>query len=151
MDKTNKVQREIDGKLVDVYLEYFVYGTGWINLAAVAGSTATAIMNISSDADFECNYIQAVVKQAGVLITTFGGTVQIDDSGRGRKFFNQQIPIDSIAGRGGLPYPLSPPRWFRRNSSITLSLTNSPTGIETDVFLSFHGNKMYFREAQGKR
>jgi hypothetical protein len=129
------------------YLLYFVYTSGWVTVPAVVGGAVTHTMSILADADFEANYMTLAMKQADVLVTNWGGDVQIDDSGRGRTLFNVPLCADAIAGRGGLPYPFNPARWFRRNSSIILTFTNN-VATATYVQLAFHGNKMYFDKGE---
>jgi hypothetical protein len=124
-----------------VYYLYFCYSTGWVTLPAVAGSVTNTVLNILADADFQANYMTITVKQANVLVANWGGSVQIDDSSRGRTLFNQASAVDAFAGSGQLPYPFNPPRLFRRNSSVTISFTNN-VATATEVQLVFHGNKL---------
>lgn len=123
------------------YMLYFVYATPWVTLPAVAGSVTVSILNILADADFQSNYMTIAVQQANVLVLAWAGSVQIDDSGRGRTLFNQAIAVDAFRGTGELPYPFKPPRLFRRNSSVSVSFTNN-VATETIVQLALHGNKL---------
>lgn len=123
------------------YLLYFVYSTPWVVLPAVAGSVTVSVLNILADADFQVNYMTIAVRQANVLVVTWAGDVQIDDSGRGRTLFNIATAVDAFRGTGELPYPFKPPRLFRRNSSVSISFTNNVATV-TDVQLSLHGNKL---------
>ena len=131
----------------DIYLIYFVYATSWITVPAAAGGTVTATLNIMADADFQANYATVTVKQSDVLVANWGGSVQIDDSARGRTLFNVPLAVEHIRGYGGLPYPFSPPRWFRRNSSVLITLTNN-VATATFVQIAFHGNKMFFEKTE---
>jgi len=125
-----------------VYLLYFVYTTGWFTVDNVVGATATHTLNIIADADFQAVYMTVAVRQVNVLVANWAGDVQVEDSARGRTLFNTALAADAIAGAGGLPYPFNPPRLFRRNSSVLVTITNNIT-TETDVQVAFHGNKMY--------
>lgn len=124
------------------YKLYFVYTTGWFALPAVIGSATTNTLSISADADFQANYMTLAIRQAGVLVLNWGGSIQANDSGRGRTLFNIPLAADAIAGRSGLPYPFNPARLFRRNSSIIITAVNN-VATATDVELAFHGNKLY--------
>ncbi len=125
-----------------ILLQSFVYTTGWVPLNAAIGAATPFTLSILADADFECNYITGAVRQGDVLVANWAGSVQIDDSGRGRTIFNAAVAFDSIAGDGRQPYPFNPPRLFRANSSIVITFT---TNVVTagDVELAFHGNKRY--------
>ena len=124
-----------------MYLLSFAYATGPIVVPAAVGGAIAANLNILADHDFQCNYITASVIQAGVLVANWAGTIQIEDSAVGRTMFNAAIPLHSVAGSGELPYPFNPPRLFRRNSSVVITLTNNVV-TATTVHIVFHGNKL---------
>ena len=120
---------------------WFFYSVPYTVIAAVALAQNTAVVNISADADFEWVYCTAVVKQAGLIVTNWSGTVMIEDNSPGRTLFNTPIPLDAIAGNGRQPYPLSPPRLLYKNSTLTLTFTNF-VATETHVSVTLHGNKL---------
>jgi len=122
-------------------LKNFVYGTGWINLLAVIGDVNQAVVNIASDASFRINYLAIAVEQAGVIILNWAGLIQINDSAMGQTFFDIPVPVDSLRGAGGLPYPMNPPRMVKANASLTVALTQS-IAVVTNVFVSFQGEKL---------
>jgi len=123
-------------------LQSFVYTTGWVTVAAAIGGATPFTLSILADADFECNYITGAVRQAGVLVGNWAGSVQVNDSGRGRTLFNAALAFDAIAGDGRQPYPFNPPRLLRANSSFVVTFTNNVV-TATDCQLAFHGNKRY--------
>jgi hypothetical protein len=126
----------------DQYLMlYFCYTTGWVVCPAVAGGVTNFVLNILADAPFQANYMTISVRQANVLVANWAGSIQIDDSARGKTLFNQAAPVQAFAGTGQLPYPFNPPRVFEANSSVTISFTNN-VAVVTDVALTLHGNKM---------
>ena len=123
-------------------LQSFIYTTGWIRLATVAGNAVEFVLTIGADADFKCNYVTCHVRQSNVLVANWAGDIVLNDSGKGRTLSNQAIALDAIAGNGQLPYPFNPPRIFPANSSLVLTITNN-VATATDAQVCFHGNKMY--------
>lgn len=126
----------------DVLRQSFIYTTGQFVVPAAIGGAGVFTLSILADADFECNYVTGSVIQAGVLVVNWGGTVQVNDSGRGRTLFNAPLGFDHIAGDGRQPYPFNPPRLFRANSSLVITFTNNVV-TATIAELAFHGNKLY--------
>lgn len=122
---------------------YYCYSTGIITVAGVVGAQNQATINVLADAPFACYYITGTVVQAGlVLVPTWGGTVQIDDTGVGRTFFDVPIRFDNIAGNARQPYPLPMPRRVARNSTLLVTFTNT-IATATDVEMVLHGYKLY--------
>lgn len=126
-------------------LQSFIYTTGWITLAVVAGNAVEFVLTIGADADFKCNYVTCHVRQANLLVANWAGDIVLNDSGKGRTLSNQAIAVDAIAGNGQLPYPFNPPRIFPANSSMVLTITNN-VATATQLQVCFHGNKMYKNE-----
>jgi len=124
------------------YLQYFCYSTGWITLAAAAGAVGTATLSILADANFMARYMTIAVKQANVLVTNWGGSLQINDSGVGRDLINIATAVQAFQGSGQLPYPFDPPRVFARNSGLVITFTNN-VATETHVQLVLHGSKVF--------
>lgn len=140
------IKKRLKGEQMAVFRQYFVYTTEVMILPATIGATVTSTVNILADANFECNYITGIIKQAGKLIADWGGLIQINDSALGKTFFNVATPFDSIAGDARQPYPLNPPRMIKARASLVITVTNS-VATESHVILSFHGNKLYPGEA----
>lgn len=120
----------------------FTYTTGWRTLPIIVGNQLQVTLAILADADFECVYLTGGARQAGLLVATWSGLIQIQDSSAGREMFNVAVPFDAIAGTGRQPYPLQPPRRWQANSSIIITWT-VPVVTATDVYVAFHGNKLY--------
>lgn len=124
--------------------QYFAYSTGWFATAAAAGAAATATLQIQADADFQANYMTIAVRQANLIIANFAGDIIINDTAVGRTLFNVPSAIDAFIGNGQLPYPFNPPRLFKKNSTITITVNNPPVlAIATGVQVVFHGNKLW--------
>jgi len=104
--------------------QFFAYSTGQVAVAGVVGTTAADTIIIGADAPFELQYLAFSVEQASLLIFNWAGLVQIDDSGAGRTFFDQPVPINCIAGTGAQPFVMLTPRLVQANSSLTVTFTN---------------------------
>jgi len=124
------------------YLQYFCYSTDWITLAAIVGNTGNATLSIGADANFMARYMTIAVKQANVLVTNWGGSLQINDSGVARDLFNIPTAVQAFQGSGQLPYPFDPPRVFARNSGLVVTFTNN-VATATEVQLVLHGSKVF--------
>lgn len=122
---------------------YYAYSTGIVTVAGVVGAQVQATIQILADAPFAAYYITGSVTQAALtLFATWAGTVQIDDTGVGRTFFDQPIRFDNIAGNARQPYPLPMPRRVARNSTLLVTFTNN-IATATDVEMVLHGYKLY--------
>lgn len=119
---------------------YYVYSHA--NLVLGANATVAVTIAVLADADFAAHYITGQVLQANVLVANWGGTLQIDDTGVGRTFFNQAINFDAIAGDARQPYPMPIPRRVARNSTLVLTYVNNVATVTT-VQLQIHGYKLY--------
>ncbi len=104
--------------------QFFGYSTGPVTLAAVVGVTGPSTISIGGDADFELQYMTYLVEQASLAIVNWAGLVQINDSGVGRDFFSQAVPLNCVAGTGAQPLVLLTPRLVPKNSSLTVTFTN---------------------------
>lgn len=120
----------------------FFYTSGLSTSMTAVGGSVGLVISILADAEFLCKYITCGVLQAGVLVQNWGGTIQINDSASGRSLFNSPALISHILGDGRLPYPLSPPRIFARNSTITIDLVSNVV-TPTTVALCLHGVKIF--------
>ena len=127
------------------YLLYYVYSTAPVIFGAAAGTLAANI-TIDGSADFRANYLTISVSQANLIVVNWGGTIQIDETGKGRTLFDRPIMVDALRGIGQLPYRFEPPRLFRRNSTVTVTLVN-PVAVATTVQVALHGHKLMDSEA----
>lgn len=121
------------------YRKHFSYSTGPV--VVPANGTATGIITIDADADFECRFFEGSAIQAGVLIFNWAGTILITDSALSFGLSNVAITFDAIAGNGRQPYPLEPAKRIKKNSSLTFAF-NDPSGVQTTVYFVLSGNKL---------
>lgn len=125
---------------------YYTYSTGVVAVPGVVGAQASANITILADAPFRVDYITGTVTQAALtLVTTWGGTVQIDDTGVGRRFFDRAILFDNVRGDARQPYPMKYPRRVAANSTLLVTFTNN-IATATNVELVLHGYKIYVGE-----
>lgn len=122
--------------------KFACFTTGAVTLSTTAGGTVTQNISIEQDAPFECHYITGLLLQANVIVTNWGGTVQITDSRVNKGLFNNPIGFMEIAGDGRQPYPLKYPRLFAANSTLVVAFTNNVVTAGT-AQLTLHGFKVY--------
>lgn len=132
------------GQTKILYL-YYVYTTNRLTVPAAIGGTISGSVTILADAPFRLEYMTGSASQAGLLVTNWSGLVQVDDTGVGRRFFDQTIRFENVRGTGQQPYPLRYPRRLAANSTLLVTFTNS-VATATEVELCFHGYKMYVGE-----
>lgn len=122
---------------------YYCYSTGVVVVPGVVGAQIQASIQILADAPFACYYITGTATQAALtLVAVWGGTVQINDTGVGRTFFDQAILFENIRGTAGFPYQLPMPRRVARNSTLLVTFTNN-IATATNVEMVLHGYKLY--------
>lgn len=121
---------------------FFIYSSGFSGAVAASGGTTSVSIAIDSQTDFECRYITLAIRQANVIVSTFGGTLTIQFSGSGMLMQNAGIPTDALLGTGQRPYYLVPPQIFTANGTITATLTSN-VATSTDFCIAFHGNKLF--------
>lgn len=75
-------------------------------------------------------------------VASGGALITIKDQADGRDLMDGSVPLDSISGRGQLPYILPYPHRFKRNNSIAITLTNTGTATQV-VRLTLSGYKTW--------
>lgn len=134
-----------NAKLKVLYM-YYTYSTGVVIVPGAIGGQIVAPITVLADAPFRLEYMTGTVTQAaGTLLTTWGGLVQIDDTGVGRRFFDRAISFENVRGTGQQPYPLRYPRRLAANSTLIVTFTNN-VATQTNAELVLHGYKMYVGE-----
>lgn len=128
---------------------FFIYSSGFSAAVAAAAGTTSVTVSIDSQTDFECRYITLAIRQANLIVSTFGGTLAIQFSGSGMLLQNAAIPTDALLGTGQRPYYLVPPQIFTANGTITVTLTSN-VATSTDFCIAFHGNKLFAPGARAR-
>ena len=128
--------------------DFYIYEAEALLLAP--GGSANDEVNIEADSDF---LIQKFAFQADIAAAAYTDstrpipniTVQLIDSGSGRQLMNNPIPVSSFMGTGELPFILSNPRKFLRNSTIQVAFTSFEAGGGNtyNLRLAFIGYKIY--------
>lgn len=114
------------------------------------GASVTDNINIEADSNFVVVKLAYNASIADATLTESTRVVplvniQIVDSGSGRNLQSDPIPIDSMAGRGELPFILPIPRTFKARSNISVTFTNvSAAAIYTNLTLSLIGYKTFY-------
>ena len=127
--------------------DHYIYKAIVSSLAAAASTTVT--IQLEADADFVLVKTSYFADLAGTAQTDSTRIiplvhVQIQDSSSGRNLQNLPIPLDSMAGRGELPFVFPIPRIFKANSSIKFTFDNfSAATTYTNIELSLIGFKVF--------
>lgn len=130
--------------------DYFWYSHTAISTLVSTAPNATALINIDADSDFYCTALTMAASIANAVLTDATDvvplvTLQITDTGSGKSLMNTPIQMDSILGRGRLPYRLNRPRVFMANATIQLSFVATVAAGTTysNLQVVFHGYKVY--------
>lgn len=131
------------GQPVDgLFRETFIYSSAVSPAVTASGGTTSINLLIGSDTDFECRYLTLHILQAGVIVSNFGGTINIEFAQLGKQLGNIAVPCDAVLGSGQRPYYFVPPRVFNANGTIVVTLTSN-VATSTTFFIAFHGNKLF--------
>lgn len=128
--------------------DHYTYVAKVSTLAAAASLTDTVTIEADSDfvwvkASYFADIAGAAQTQSTFVVPLV--TLVINDSGSGRNLQNEAVPLDSIAGRGLLPFVLPVPRQFKARSSINFTFANySAATAYANVYLSLIGYKMIY-------
>ncbi|MHC4645190.1 MAG: hypothetical protein ACYTBJ_06795 [Planctomycetota bacterium] len=115
----------------------FIYNTG--KIAVVGSASAEFTLNFSGSTDFYARYMTVSIDQANVNITTWAGTVDIEDGHE--SWFNRPINAEAIGGNGQLPYVFEPRKKIAASASLVISLVDVST-VNTNVEIAFHGYRL---------
>lgn len=126
--------------------DFFVYTVSFLALA----NGATALGNIQIQADSDFKWIKSTY-QADIAAAAYtessqpipNATLQIVDSGSGRQLFFNATPIETVFGRGQLPFILPIPRVFRARSNIQLTVANFDAAETYNIRLALIGMKVF--------
>ena len=140
----NKIKQVFGDGSSSFYRQYYIYEAQALALAA--GGTATDNIQIDSDADFiwtKATY-EADIAAAAFTDSTRpipNVNLQLNDTGSGRNFFNDVIPVPSMFGTGEIPFILPVQQRLRRNSTLQVNFTNFDAAVTYNLRLAFIGYK----------
>jgi hypothetical protein len=128
--------------------DFFAYNT--IHSAIPVSGSNTQVININADSDFQIEKLTFwadTALQSQTADTRFlpFATVLIIDTGSGRQFTDQPIPITSLFGTGEIPFVLKQPKILSARTSVSVLVANLDTANQIDVRLSFIGSKLFLR------
>lgn len=111
---------------------------------SASGQVLTDSIPIQADADFVLvKIMHTSTENTNVQTIQDGGAlITIKDQADGRDLMDSAVPLDSISGRGQLPFILPYPHRFKRNNSIALTLTNRGSSTAL-IRLTFSGYKTW--------
>lgn len=114
-----------------------------------AAGTAQGVIQIQADSDFAIAYMSGAGVAGGAVLTNVLATIQIQDTGTGKTFFNQPTLFPLVMGSGGLPFYLPAPRVVAPQTSLTITITNL-SGTTTDFYINFLGARIYYGPLAGQ-
>jgi hypothetical protein len=129
---------------------YFIYNVPIGAVAAGAGTSVSSPLQIQADSEFSWEKATFYAFPTGFTENAFNDTlipeltVNIQDTGSGRYYMNNPVPVSAIFGTGKLPYILPFPQRFLPNALINFTVANlSAAQAYTNVSLNLIGRKIY--------
>jgi hypothetical protein len=116
---------------------WFIYNFADVTLAANA--TASPSIQILSDADFICTWIN--------YHSTGKFNVQIQDASSSQAFSNNPVNAADFMGSGQNPAPMLPPYRFTANHVISFNLFDT-SGAQNVIGISLIGRKVFAQAGQ---
>lgn len=121
------------------------------NVAAIAanGGVANDVIEIEANSYFKLTKLCCSADIAAAAQTDSSRviplvTLQITDTGAGRRLFDAAVPIANLMGYGGLPFILPVPRIFKPRASILLEYTSYvAAGTTYNLRVTLFGSKLY--------
>lgn len=142
-------------QLTDIFgvRDFFTYEVDLTNVNFTgSGQTVQGSFTVQADANFLWQYgahmsdLAGAAETSGTLVIPLV-TATITDSSSGRQLMSAGVPIGSIFGNGTLPFLLPTPRFFRAQTTVTVSVTNYSAANNYNIRLQFIGTK-FFKFAQ---
>lgn len=124
------------------------YSTGRQATALAAGQSTTLRIQVQQDADFLIEKGSYWADLAGVAQTVSGqiiasATAQVFYTGQ-KTLWSTAQPIDSVFGRGNLPFIWPRPYLIPASSLMELAITSFEAANALNLSFSFHGRKIYW-------
>jgi hypothetical protein len=114
-----------------------------------AGATATDVVNVEADADFIWCKTTMAAYIANASVTHSSRVVplvkvQIRETGAGREFFRDPLPMDTFAGTGDSPAILPIAQKLIKSSTLQFAFENfNASATYVNLFLVLQGYKVY--------
>lgn len=136
-------QRYIEGRRM-----FYIYQTP--NIASIAnGASTTNVLQFDIDSVFCWMRLCIFADIAGAVQTPSSlvvplVTLQITDTGSGTNYFNNPIPLGSVAGSGQLPFVMPTPQFVQPAASLQFAFANfSNATTYANLRLALVGFKVY--------
>lgn len=127
-----------------IAIDSFAYN---LTIGPVPSTTqAQGIIQIQSDSDFVLIYMQGVGVVNNAIAINPNATVQIQDTGSGKTFFNQPTQLSLSFGNTGFPFILPSPRVIAPNTNIKVDITNIFSAADSTYYFSFWGARVYYAD-----
>jgi hypothetical protein len=148
--RENMNARRLAGDLVNESLiveDPYAYEVLFASIAP--GVTAVGQIPIENDADFKClaGTFDASIANAAYTDSTRPiplCNVQIRNTGTGRAFFNQAVPVSAVFGTGQRPFLWPVPKLMKMRSLFEFTVTNTSVATTyTNLHLVLVGIKQY--------
>lgn len=129
--------------------DFFVYEVDFsaVNYTGTS-QTVQGSFTVQADSNFLWQYathmsdLAQAAQTSGALVEPLVSAT-ITDSSSGRNLMSAAVPVPSIFGNGQLPFILPTPRFFRAQTTVTISLTNYSAANNYQIKLQFIGTKFY--------
>lgn len=126
--------------------DFFAYTSTISSIAAAA--VANDVIEIEANSYFKLTKLCCFADIAAAAQTDSTRviplvTLQITDTGAGRRLFDAAIPIGNLMGFGALPFILPVPRIFKPRASIQLDFVNFSAATTYALRLALIGSKLY--------
>lgn len=129
--------------------DFFVYNT--VHSLVAAGTSNTQTIQINADSDFQIEKLTffADITAAGQTANSRViplATVLLVDTGSGRQFSDQAVPIASLFGTGEIPFVLKQPKILMARTSLSVTVANFEAADTYTIRLSFIGSKLFLKQ-----
>jgi len=129
--------------------DFFVYNT--VHSVLAAGLSNTQTIQINADSDFQIEKLTFFADIAAATQTQNSRvipscTVLLVDTGSGRQFSDQAVPIASLFGTGEIPFVLKQPKILLARTSLSVTVANFDAAATYTIRLSFIGSKLFLRQ-----
>lgn len=131
-------------------VDWFTYSTTFSSLAA--NTSAQQSITIQAESDFLLTKLVYFADIAGGAQTQSSRVIPlasllIVDASSGYQLMDNPIPLDNLAGSGGLPFILPGGRIFRSRTSINLTLSNFSAATAYNIRLGLIGVRLFEKTA----
>ena len=122
--------------------DFYGYQVNVTSIAAAANATVN--INIRAHADFIIHKLAMFCDIAGAVQTDSTRvlplvTLQLTDTGAGKQFFSDVVPLPILFGAGGGPFILPGPRRIAANSTLQFAFNNYSAATTYRLYLTLLG------------